>query len=407
MFIGAFSLLNVLGDLYYAGFDANLWWIDLRPLGPWLSQGVLTTSSLLLIAWAVKPWCSVWRHSVTIMAIATLLGTVAANALVFHVLAARGAIAAGCPVSFSLLIAAALAIVIAGVWAKPGPVRGRLKTVELGVAGLSIVAGLVGFPLAQMCCFGMTDYRRPADAVVVFGARVYADGRPSLAVADRVRTACTLYRQGLAGTVIVSGGPGDGAIHETQAMRQLAIQLGVPADDILTDDRGLNTEATVRNSGKLFDRHGIGTVLVVSHFYHLPRIKLSYQRHGWEVYTVPADQTRVLARLPQYMLREVAALWVYYLRPLCPTYSKSKDIAVSRPATVLEVANQHHASACAKGPSTYSNRPSLRQITCSSSPALPVSSLSCFSGAFSSALFSCLSTLPYRLSPVPLLGETK
>ena len=28
------------------------------------------------------------------------------------------------------------------------------------------------FPLAQMFCFGKTDYRRPADAVVVLGARI-------------------------------------------------------------------------------------------------------------------------------------------------------------------------------------------------------------------------------------------
>jgi len=349
LFIGAFSLLNVVGGLAHAGFDANLWWIDLRLLGPWLSRGILATSSLLLIVWGAKPWGSPWRHSVTTMAIAALLGTVAANALVFHVLAARGAISARCPVSFSLLVEGALMVVFAGVWAKPLPVPGRLRPVALAVAGLSVVTGMVGFPLAQMCCFGMTDYRRPAEAVVVFGARVYADGRPSLAVADRVRTACTLYDQGLANIIIVSGGPGDAAIHETQAMRQLAIRLGVPAGDILTDDRGLNTEATVRNTCNLFASHGIHKVLVVSHFYHLPRIKLSYQRRGREVYTVPAEETRALARLPQYMLREVAALWVYYLRPLCPTYLQSKDPAVSRPAAVLEISNQHHASASAKG----------------------------------------------------------
>ena len=33
LFLGAFALLNVLGDLWRPGFDATLWWIDLR----WLS----------------------------------------------------------------------------------------------------------------------------------------------------------------------------------------------------------------------------------------------------------------------------------------------------------------------------------------------------------------------------------
>ena len=181
---------------------------------------------------------------------------------------------------------------------------------------LAVAACLFGFPLAQMLCFGLTDYRRPADVVVVFGARVYVNGQASLALADRVRTACALYRDGHVGKVIVSGGCGDGAIHETETMRRLALQWGVAADDIVVDAQGINTEATVRQTSALFDMYGFDRVLAVSHFYHLPRIKLSYQRCGREVYTVPARQSRPLARLPWYITREVAALWVYYLRPL-------------------------------------------------------------------------------------------
>jgi vancomycin permeability regulator SanA len=181
---------------------------------------------------------------------------------------------------------------------------------------LTVAVCLAGFPFAQMCCFGLTDYRREANAAVVFGARVYADGRLSLALADRVQTACTLYRDGLVRKVILSGGPGDGETHETEAMRRLALELGVAADDIMVDEAGVNTEATVRNTCAMFEQERVRRVIAVSHFYHLPRIKLAYARQGREVYTVPADETRVLMRLPWYMAREVAALWVYYLRPL-------------------------------------------------------------------------------------------
>jgi uncharacterized SAM-binding protein YcdF (DUF218 family) len=55
-------------------------------------------------------------------------------------------------------------------------------------------------------------------------------------------------------------------------------------------------------------------VLAVSHFYHLPRIKLSYQRAGFEVCTVPARQKNVLSQLPYSMVREVAAFWAYYVK---------------------------------------------------------------------------------------------
>jgi vancomycin permeability regulator SanA len=135
-------------------------------------------------------------------------------------------------------------------------------------------------------------------------------------LADRVRTACRLYQSGLAGKLIFSGGPGDGAVHETDAMQRMALGLGVKADDIILDKAGFNTQATVKNTEALFSQLHASRILVVSHFYHLPRIKLAYQRDGWNVYTVPARESYLLGQLPYNMAREVAALWVYYLRPL-------------------------------------------------------------------------------------------
>jgi hypothetical protein len=62
-------------------------------------------------------------------------------------------------------------------------------------------------------------------------------------------------------------------------------------------------------------------VLAVSHFYHLPRIKLAYQRAGLDVCTVPARQGRWLSQIPYNMAREVAAFWVYYVREKPSAYA--------------------------------------------------------------------------------------
>jgi len=78
----------------------------------------------------------------------------------------------------------------------------------------------------------------------------------------------------------------------------------------------LNTQATVRNSKPILRNLNASRILVVSHFYHLPRIKLAYQRAGLDVYTVPAKESYLLRQMPYNMAREVAALWVYYARPL-------------------------------------------------------------------------------------------
>jgi uncharacterized SAM-binding protein YcdF (DUF218 family) len=97
-------------------------------------------------------------------------------------------------------------------------------------------------------------------------------------------------------------------------MRKYALNHGVLAEDIFIDNQGLNTEATVRNTAPLFRQWHAKRVLAVSHFYHLPRVKLAYQRAGVEVYTVPARQGRFLGQIPYNMAREVAAFWDYYLK---------------------------------------------------------------------------------------------
>ena len=64
---------------------------------------------------------------------------------------------------------------------------------------------------------------------------------------------------------------------------------GIPAARVAVDSLGVSTEATVADTVPFFGRVGWRRIIVVSQFYHLPRIKLAYQRAGWDVLTVPAD----------------------------------------------------------------------------------------------------------------------
>lgn len=314
LFFGGFSLLNLLGNFLLPGFDANLCWIDLRVLPDALARMFLLVSGLCLVGFGVRLPRSTWRRRVTAVVLTLLAAAVFWNVAEFYALIVWREMKVSMPVPLSLFVFAAFLLILSVNVRKNDEVPARRKSfVRILALFLACVAG---FPFAQMICFGKTDYRRPADVAVVFGARVYKDGRPSDALADRVKTACQLYHDGIVKKLIFSGGPGDGAITESESMRRMAIRLGVKADDILTDDAGLNTEATVMNTKPMFSRLHAQKVLVVSHFYHLSRIKLAYQRAGWEVYTVPAKESYFLRQMPYFVAREVAAFWVYYLRPL-------------------------------------------------------------------------------------------
>ena len=313
-FLGIFALLNLAGELRTPGFDANLWWIDLRPVPAPVARGLLALTGLLLAVFALKPDFPDPLRRVAVLLTIALFAVALWNVFGYYTLLKQGAIHTDFPLPFSLHVAACLAIVAAGLMADPAPSDLPGRDGLLVVA--TVVACAIAFPLAQMACFGKTDYRREAEVAVVFGCRTYRDGRPSEALADRVQTGCELYQEGLVDRIILSGGPGDGEVHETEAMRDLAIELGVPADRILLDRQGLDTQSTVNNTAPHFRKERLRTVLAVSHSYHLPRIKLCYRRAGIDVLTVPARQQRPLERQERLLMREVAALWLYYARPL-------------------------------------------------------------------------------------------
>ena len=313
LFFGLFTLVNLVGELWFHRTDANLWWIDIRFLPALIERVTLFVSAVLLLMFAILLPMRRWRRISTTFAAGLLALVAALNAAQFYVLVTKGAIASGLPIAFSLFVAAALSLVALCAIRQVTTPAPRFQLARLMLFTL-LWAGM--FPFLQTLCFGKTDYRRAADVAVVFGARAYANGQPSDALADRVRTACDLYKQGMVRKLIFSGGPGDGPISEAEAMRRMAISLGVDDRDMILDAEGLNTESTVRNSIRICNGLDAKRVLAVSHFYHLPRIKMAYQKSGREVYTVPARERYFLRQTPYSVAREVVAFWAYYFRPM-------------------------------------------------------------------------------------------
>ena len=83
-------------------------------------------------------------------------------------------------------------------------------------------------------------------ALIVLGAAVWAGGRPSPALARRVRRAVAIWRPG--DVVIVTGGIGTHPPSEAEAAARLARALGLPAAAILREDRSASTVANIANA---------------------------------------------------------------------------------------------------------------------------------------------------------------
>lgn len=105
---------------------------------------------------------------------------------------------------------------------------------------------------------------------IVFGAQVLPDGRPSVALANRVDAAVALYRAGKVERLLMTGDNRAANYDEPDAMRARAIAQGVPAGAILVDNAGLRTYDSCYRARSVF---GIGPdeAILVSQGFHLPR----------------------------------------------------------------------------------------------------------------------------------------
>jgi vancomycin permeability regulator SanA len=314
LFIGGFTLLGVVGATRSEALDANVWWVAVPSVPRVVGAALLAAVGVAFVAYAVAPRMRAWRRWATLALITFFAAVAVYNAVDFYLVWRAGDIAPRVPLPLSLVVALLLAFVIWAAARAPAPRRRRWAAAAVLVVTAAVCVIL--FPLAQVLFFGTTDYRRAADVAVVFGAQVHGNGAPSTSLRDRMDTTIALFKDGLVKKILVSGGVGDSGYNEALVMRDMAVKAGVPKGDVIVDSGGVNTEATVRNSIPFFGSEPPSRVLAVSQFYHLPRIKLAYQRAGWNVFTVPAGTSTRIRETPYLVAREIPAFWVYYLRAI-------------------------------------------------------------------------------------------
>jgi uncharacterized SAM-binding protein YcdF (DUF218 family) len=163
------------------------------------------------------------------------------------------------------------------------------------------------------------DARAPADVILVLGAAVWPGERPSPILLSRIQKGVELYHQGYADTLILSGGLGGNPPSEAEAMRRVAVQMGVPDAAIVLEDRSHSTQENIRNTAAIMAAHGWSSALVVSDPYHLYRACRMARDAGIDAQPVPAEDSHgwTIPRLRAfYTFRETWAAMAYELARL-------------------------------------------------------------------------------------------
>ena len=175
----------------------------------------------------------------------------------------------------------------------------------LGLAGvlLFLASAFSSLPNMLASVRRNSSQLEPADAVVVLGAGIYPDGALTNGSVRRALNGIVPYRKGLAKFLVFSGPGWNGRNAESAVRAQLARDLGISPETILTETRARTTQEEAVRLGELLRSRGTRRILLVTDSQHLPRAQALFEPAGFEVLSAPADDFSIAAMEPEERLR--------------------------------------------------------------------------------------------------------
>ena len=164
---------------------------------------------------------------------------------------------------------------------------------------------VLGFPRTSLPKSGHT-----ADAIVVLGA---APNSP--AIRNRAELGKKLYGDGLARTIILTGGVTSSKDEsEAKNMARFLSKNTSTSLPLVLEEHSVNTFENLENSKGLVP--GVSSIIIVSDTYHLPRAFLIAKRLGYkDVYWASPDSSYYRpSELAWYYAREMVAIVAYLPR---------------------------------------------------------------------------------------------
>lgn len=191
------------------------------------------------------------------------------------------------------------------------------------VAGLALVLGLRWWIEDQYKgqVYEILENAPPRHVALVPGAGLWGDGSPGAVLADRVATAVDLYHAGKVEKLLFSGDNRFVDYNEPEAMKEYALALGVPEEDIVLDYAGRRTYDSCYRAGAIF---GVAEAVVVTQRFHAARSLYLCEALGLDVVAVTADRRVYASRKAVWETREYLAVLLAWW-----------DVNVRRPLPIL------------------------------------------------------------------------
>ena len=158
-----------------------------------------------------------------------------------------------------------------------------------------------------------------ADCILVLGAGLRKDNSPSPILRERIDRGILLYNAGAAPKLLMSGDHGRVEYNEVGVMKALAVEAGIPSEDVFMDHAGFSTYESLYRARDIFCAK---RVIIVSQKYHLYRALYIAEQLGLDAYGVGADVHHFYGKTTREMRESLARLkdFLYCAVQPDPTY---------------------------------------------------------------------------------------
>jgi len=150
------------------------------------------------------------------------------------------------------------------------------------------------------------------DYIIVFGAAVRPNGKPSLALRRRIDGAASWAREYPSAMIMPTGGAGTHGPAEAAVMKRALVDAGIPARRIVPECEARDTLESIRLCDRLLRKRGdCDRIVVCTSRYHQPRCVLLFRLLGYSVVSAKMTTGRGYLRRLTYsrmLAREVLAL---------------------------------------------------------------------------------------------------
>ena len=185
--------------------------------------------------------------------------------------------------------------------------RAVIFMIGLGLLGavfaLSINAYVVNSTKKQILSADAAAALSDVDCILVLGCYVHPNGQPSAMLHDRLQQSVDLYDAGAAPKLLMSGDHGQIRYDEVSAMKQFALDAGVPSADVFMDHAGFSTYESLYRTRDIF---GAKKIIIVTQEYHLHRALYIANALGLEAYGVSSNPRNYSGQLMRD-IREILA----------------------------------------------------------------------------------------------------